>query len=505
MHPKPNHSTLKSLLCIAALLLIVIHPTAPVYAATNYYVATNGNDSNPGTLAQPWRTLQHAADTLAPGDTVYVRGGVYNERLDIHISGTSGGGFITYAAYNSETPIIDGTGIKVLADWNALVQMFDASYIRLDGFEIRNFKSKKLDRVPVGILVMGAGEHIELRNNTVHHIETKVKEVEGGDAHGIAVFGTAAPASYNHILIDGNELYALRLGSSESLVVNGNIENFAITHNTVHDNNNIGIDAIGFEGLSPDEDYDQPRDGVISDNLVYNIDSSTNPAYEGESSADCLYVDGGTRILLERNIAHHCNFGIELASEHKNRATSFITLRNNLFYKNTEPSISIGGYDKQRGRTENCTIVNNTLYDNDTHHGGSGEIQLQFDTRSNIIRNNLIYAGTQGLFIGNWSKANQGNVVNNNLYFTTGKGKWQWKNKTYKTFAAYQTATGNDANSLNTLDPLLVTLTTPDLHLASGSPAIDAGALITDIGTTDIDGDPRVQGGGVDIGADERE
>ena len=37
--------------------------------AANYYVATNGNDTNPGTGTNaPWRTVQKAANTLSPGD-----------------------------------------------------------------------------------------------------------------------------------------------------------------------------------------------------------------------------------------------------------------------------------------------------------------------------------------------------------------------------------------------------------------------------------------------------
>jgi hypothetical protein len=49
----------------------------------------------------------------------------------------------------------------------------------------------------------------------------------------------------------GMRVHHLKTGSSESLVVNGNVTNFRITHNVVHDNNNIGIDVIGFERTAP--------------------------------------------------------------------------------------------------------------------------------------------------------------------------------------------------------------------------------------------------------------
>src|SRR5690348_14376742 len=34
-------------------------------ANADYYVTATGSDSNPGTLAQPWLTLQHAMDFIA--------------------------------------------------------------------------------------------------------------------------------------------------------------------------------------------------------------------------------------------------------------------------------------------------------------------------------------------------------------------------------------------------------------------------------------------------------
>ena len=38
---------------------------------TGYFVATTGNDANPGTQSQPWRTIGKAAQTAKAGDTVY--------------------------------------------------------------------------------------------------------------------------------------------------------------------------------------------------------------------------------------------------------------------------------------------------------------------------------------------------------------------------------------------------------------------------------------------------
>ena len=70
-----------------------------------------------------------------------------------------------------------------------------------------------------------------------------------------------------------------------------------------YDNNNIGIQiVIGFEHTAPDPAVDQARDGVVSGNLVYNITSRGNPAYGNDENSDGIYVDGGTRVLIEQNV-----------------------------------------------------------------------------------------------------------------------------------------------------------------------------------------------------------
>jgi hypothetical protein len=490
--------------------IIATPHAAPDNASVSvFYVATDGNDSNPGSAAQPWQTIQKAGDAAPAGSTICVRGGVYQEQVQINVSGSAAAGPITFRNAEGETPVLDGTGLSVPEQPSGIFLIADQSYITIQGFEIRNYRTAVPGAVPVGIHVTGSSHHIQIRNNRIHAIETNAPvdaDLLGADAHGIAVYGTKAPASINNIEIEGNELYDLKLGSSETLVVNGNVENFTVSGNTIHDVDNIGIDIIGFEGTAPDGAYDQARQGLISGNTVYNVSSYGNPAYGDEYCAGGIYVDGGADTVIEQNIVYAADIGIELASEHQGRSTSRITVRNNFVYENRVTGISLGGYDELRGSTQECVIVNNTLYNNDTLQDGSGEIGLAFDTRNNIITNNILYANEQSLLIENSFATNSGNLVDYNLYYAPAgsqESEWRWKNQTYQGFDAYQQATGNDAHSLFT-DPRFVSLVQPDLHLQPGSPAVDAGDTLSEAGTQDIDGGSRVQGSGIDIGADER-
>ncbi|MHC1728937.1 MAG: right-handed parallel beta-helix repeat-containing protein [Syntrophobacteraceae bacterium] len=491
------------LLCMVVWACFLAIPGQSV-AATAFYVATNGNDANPGAISKPWRTIQKAANTATPGSTVYIRGGTYRERVTINVSGSAAGGYITFRNYPNEAAIVDGTGLSVPAAFNGLFLIVNRSYIIIKGFEIRNYKTTAGDRVPVGIHIRGASHHIQVRNSKIHHIEHNGLSATGTDAHGIAVYGTSPTQSINNILIDGNELYALKLGSSEALVVNGNVKDFKITGNTVRDCNNIAIDAIGFEGTSSDPATDQARYGLISRNVVYNINSAGNPAYGSDRSADGIYVDGGRNIIIERNIVHHCNIGIELASEHHGKTTSAITVRSNFVFLNDIVGISIGGYDSLRGSTKNCTIVNNTLFRNDRLQWGNGEMMLQYDVRYNTIKNNIFYANSQNYLITNPYAQNTGNVVDYNIYHAPGgtsESEWQWKTRWYTSFSSYRSATGNDAHS-RFINPLFLSTTVPDLHLRTTSPAINAGQNLTASGAGDIDGQTRTQNI-IDIGADE--
>ncbi len=466
----------------------------------------NGSDANPGTLALPWRHIQSALDRVGAGTTVYVLNGTYNEYVTFRNSGSASGGYLVLQNYPGNAPIIDATGLPISGE-TGLVNIVNGQYIKLIGFEVRNLKAGGVSSAfPQGISVRGNGAFIEIRNNKVHDIENSCGRC---GAHGIAAYGRDPNVSIHDLIIDGNEVYNGKFGWSESLVLNGNVERFTVSNNIVHDNDNIGIDFIGFEGENPNPDVDRARDGTVAGNLVYNINSYGNPAYGQERSADGIYVDGGTNIVIERNIVHHANLGIELASEHAGKNTSFITLRNNFVYDNTQAGIAFGGYDKKRGSTENCVIVNNTLYNNFTQGDWGAELYIQYDTRNNIVKNNIIFANSYKRYIESWSSVMTANVVDRNLYYAAGggsSGTWIWKGTTYTTFAAYQAGSGNDATGLIGLDPMLLNPSAGDLHINAGSPAINTGENLTaaQMGTLDIDGAARINGGIVDIGADEK-
>ena len=291
--------------------------------------------------------------------------------------------------------------------------------------------------------------------------------------------------------------------------VDGNVTNFTITNNTIHDNDNIAIDAIGFEGVSSNAALDYARNGVISGNTIYNISGINNPGEGNSYDADGIYVDGGSQILIERNLIHHVDIGIEAAAEHKGKLSSYVTIRNNLIYASNSMGITIGGYDSKRGGTDHCTIVNNTLYGNDTKNTGSGEFQMQYYATNNVFKNNIVYGTSQGLLINSYTNSSANPVdIDYNLYFSplaSTAAKFVWNGTTRTGLSAFQTAAGKDAHS-QYLDPLFLNLATFDLHVQPTSPAVDLGIdLTSDVnGSKDLAGNPRVQGANIDIGAYEQ-
>ncbi len=80
-----------------------------------FHVAPGGGDSNPGTRAAPFRTIQHAADLAQPGDVITVHAGVYRERISPPRGGESDARRIVYQAAPGGKVEIKGS--EVVSNW----------------------------------------------------------------------------------------------------------------------------------------------------------------------------------------------------------------------------------------------------------------------------------------------------------------------------------------------------------------------------------------------------
>src|ERR1700690_1327355 len=97
---------------VLRLIGLLLVPTVTAQSGATYYISTTGSDNNPGTIGSPWRTIQHAANTVTAGAAVYVFGGIYNESVSFPNSGTASAP-ITFQSYPGGTAVIDGTGVPI--------------------------------------------------------------------------------------------------------------------------------------------------------------------------------------------------------------------------------------------------------------------------------------------------------------------------------------------------------------------------------------------------------
>lgn len=170
----------------------------------------------------------------------------------------------------------------------------DKAYLRIEGLRFQNFSSNN-DNVPTGLLITGKSHDILINDCQISHIQTKNPNAKQANAHALAVYGDQEVPIY-HLDITNCDLFQNSLGLSEALVLNGNVKKFTIAKNKIRDNDNIGIDMIGFEGTAPKNDF--VREGICEQNELWNNSTTRNPSYQEASSAS-IYVDGGRDIVIQ--------------------------------------------------------------------------------------------------------------------------------------------------------------------------------------------------------------
>jgi hypothetical protein len=160
------------------------------------------------------------------------------------------------------------------------------------------------------------------------------------DAFGILVeaYGRGGSGMLQHVVIAHNTVENTRTGQSETVAVNGDVQDFLVSDNTIANTDNIGLDVEGwYAGTSP------ARYGLILDNLVANVDTWSNTAYGRwsrrqrrclplEPNAAGIYDDGAEYLWIQGNTVANTNQGIDVDVENADRFTADIVVRHNVVW-----------------------------------------------------------------------------------------------------------------------------------------------------------------------------
>ncbi|MBQ9753807.1 MAG: hypothetical protein IJV93_03545 [Lentisphaeria bacterium] len=152
------------------------------------YVSPAGKENNPGTLKAPLNSINAALWKAAPGDTVMVRGGVYNERIRFRTGGDRGRK-LTLRSYPGEKVILDGKMVL----FNG-VDIDTKSHVVLDGFYFRNIHHK----AEHGAVMISGGS-----NNTVQRCFYDGRSQRGYTPPFIAASHTKDLLFANNVIMGG--------------------------------------------------------------------------------------------------------------------------------------------------------------------------------------------------------------------------------------------------------------------------------------------------------------
>lgn len=164
-----------------------------LYGQHIYYVAPDGDDDDPGTIDEPWATWQKAVTESVPGDTTYIRGGIYQPTDyigftstigiviipgdDLGVSGTASAP-ICYFNYPGERPILDGSLMTTnIYGWLSGISVQNAEYIYFRGLTVRHIHQSPPDfsreQKPYSEVygISSSGANMRYENMIVHDID----------------------------------------------------------------------------------------------------------------------------------------------------------------------------------------------------------------------------------------------------------------------------------------------------------------------------------------------
>ena len=130
------------------------------------FVALDGDDvGGDGTINSPYQTLQRAAIDAAPGDVIYVRGGLYAGAKDVvYDAHGSAAQPIAIRPYHGETVTFDGRDAGI-GDNSSVILICCSSHIVFEGFEVQNSLGRGLS--------VYESHHVVIRNNRIHDVRSR--------------------------------------------------------------------------------------------------------------------------------------------------------------------------------------------------------------------------------------------------------------------------------------------------------------------------------------------
>ena len=281
------------------LLGAVLIPLRAATAQTTYHVDPNGDDTHNGSASQPWATLQHAADTVQPGDSVLVRDGAY-------------AGFQIETSGSAAQPIVfKATGANVVV--NAVNPVRGDDNINVEGADyvvIEGFRVWDADRAGIRVVI---ARGVVVKNNVVgpngkwgiftgfaHEVQILDNETFGSaDEHGIYVSNSDVVA--DNPVIRGNVSYdnnanGIQLNGDCYAGGDGIIKGAVIENNVVHDNGFKGFSLISIEAS-------MVRNNVIYENGLNGGAGGIHLVDEPGCGLPTIDTDVGNNTIVEPRIA----------------------------------------------------------------------------------------------------------------------------------------------------------------------------------------------------------
>ncbi|HMD88616.1 MAG TPA: right-handed parallel beta-helix repeat-containing protein [Anaerolineaceae bacterium] len=398
-----NSSTIVNLF---RLLIVIVVVTAAIgsfksvvsAAGITYYVSPTGLDSNPGTLSQPFKTVQKGVNSLAAGNTLYLRGGTYHEAIIESGSGSSSAP-IVISSYPGETAIIDGTGFSPSHNGPWQNVEIQGSYVTFENIEVTNSDTR-------GVTIDNTANYVILNNLNVNNIWFGGIETYG--ANCIIENSSVWQTNRSNSATPGSSGWSGALNFGDTGHASWGI-NAIIRNNQVYQNWGEGI--LGMDTYN----------GLIEGNRVW------------DNWAIDIYLDTVNTTTIEDNLVYYTNNQSFWRNKNPSRPSDGIAINdeNNLpgyvsshdikVYNNIIINAFDGFvYDNQN--TPGAALINdyvgfNTFVNNNTSYGCYG---MYFhgptpgvSNSKTIIENNISYVVYSGANPGK-SDNNTGLIFRNN-------------------------------------------------------------------------------------------